>query len=86
MLYPNWEIVMNENPITASNPYKIEIVPYNKHWVDLFKDEANRIQKALGECLKEIYHIGSTWCCGDFRLIHVDTSINFFRELPWHNH
>lgn len=51
---------MNGNPIAASNPYKIEIVSYDKHWVDLFKDEANRIQKALGECLKEIYHIGST--------------------------
>lgn len=53
---------MNGNPITAtaSNPYKIKIVSYDKHWVDLFKDEANRIQQALGECLKEIYHIGST--------------------------
>lgn len=51
---------MNGKQIRAANPYKIEIVPYEKYWVDLFKDEASRIQKALGECLKEIYHIGST--------------------------
>jgi len=51
---------MNKNQITTTNPYKIEIVPYDKHWVDLFIVEANRIQKTLGECLKEIYHIGST--------------------------
>lgn len=41
-------------------PYKVEVVPYDIHWSHLFKDEANRIQKALGAYLKEIYHIGST--------------------------
>ncbi|MDP3562352.1 MAG: bifunctional GrpB family protein/GNAT family N-acetyltransferase [Legionellaceae bacterium] len=40
--------------------YKVEILPYDTHWPNLFKDEAFRIQKALGACLKEIYHIGST--------------------------
>jgi GrpB-like predicted nucleotidyltransferase (UPF0157 family)/GNAT superfamily N-acetyltransferase len=40
--------------------FKVEIVPYNKHWATQFKEEAHRIQNALGECLKEICHIGST--------------------------
>ena len=44
----------------AAIPYKVEVVPYDIHWPNLFKNEANRIQKALGACLKEIYHIGST--------------------------
>ena len=51
---------MNENLIKAASPYKVEVVPYNQHWPDLFKNEANHIQNALGQCLKEIYHIGST--------------------------
>lgn len=41
-------------------PYKVEVVPYDIHWLYLFQDEANRIQKILGAYLKEIYHIGST--------------------------
>jgi len=41
-------------------PYKVAVVPYDIDWPNLFKDEAYRIQKALGECLNEIYHIGST--------------------------
>ena len=51
---------MNGNPIKVVSPYKVEVVPYDKHWPHLFKYEANCIQKALGECLREIYHIGST--------------------------
>lgn len=39
---------------------KVEVIPYDIHWANLFKDEANRIQAVLGACLKEIYHIGST--------------------------
>lgn len=44
---------MNGNQIKAASPYKIEIVPYNKHWPDLFKDEADRIQQALGVDVSE---------------------------------
>lgn len=40
--------------------HKIEIVAYDKHWPALFKEEANRIQKALGDNRVEIHHIGST--------------------------
>src|SRR5688572_19131899 len=39
---------------------KVDVVSYNACWPDLFKEEANRIQKHLGSCLKNIYHIGST--------------------------
>ncbi len=42
------------------NPRKVEMVPYNLDWPNLFTQEANRIQNALGQQLKEIYHIGST--------------------------
>lgn len=41
-------------------PCKVEVVPYNQCWPNLFKDEANHIQRVLGSGLKEIYHIGST--------------------------
>lgn len=42
------------------NPRKVEIAPYDLNWPNLFKQEANRIKNALGNQLKEIYHIGST--------------------------
>lgn len=51
---------MNGNPIKRVSPYRVDIVPYDKQWSELFKNEANRIQNTLGTCLKEIYHIGST--------------------------
>ncbi len=51
---------MNVNHIKSTSPDKIEIVPYDKHWPDIFEGEAHRIQKALGDSLKEMYHIGST--------------------------
>ncbi|MDI9819703.1 MULTISPECIES: bifunctional GrpB family protein/GNAT family N-acetyltransferase [unclassified Legionella] len=51
---------MNGNQIKTASSQKVEIVPYDKHWPEIFKNEANRIQKALGECIEEIYHIGST--------------------------
>jgi GrpB-like predicted nucleotidyltransferase (UPF0157 family)/GNAT superfamily N-acetyltransferase len=40
--------------------YKVEVIPYDIEWPNLFKEEANRIQETIGICLKEIYHIGST--------------------------
>jgi GrpB-like predicted nucleotidyltransferase (UPF0157 family)/GNAT superfamily N-acetyltransferase len=51
---------MKGSQIKAASSYKVEVVPYDKHWPELFKDEANRIQKILGKYFKEIYHIGST--------------------------
>ncbi|HEX4045035.1 MAG TPA: bifunctional GrpB family protein/GNAT family N-acetyltransferase [Gammaproteobacteria bacterium] len=42
------------------NPHKIEIVAYDPHWPDFFKQEASRVRNILGDYLKEIYHIGST--------------------------
>lgn len=42
------------------NPRKVEVVPYDTHWPDFFRQEANCIQKVLGSHLKEIHHIGST--------------------------
>lgn len=51
---------MSGDQIKTDIPYKVEVVPYDKRWSDLFKDEAHCIQKTLGEYLKEIYHIGST--------------------------
>nr|HAT8714345.1 GNAT family N-acetyltransferase [Legionella jordanis] len=54
------KMVMSQSAGKVASRDKVEVVPYDKQWPHLFKDEANRIQKALGECLKEIYHIGST--------------------------
>ena len=42
------------------NPRKVEIVPYDTKWPELFTQEAHQIQHVLGNHLKEIYHIGST--------------------------
>lgn len=42
------------------NPRKVEVIPYESRWPDIFKQEANRIQAVLKNHLKEIYHIGST--------------------------
>lgn len=39
---------------------QIEVVPYNPDWPLLFKTEADRIQKALGEMCTQIHHVGST--------------------------
>lgn len=39
---------------------KIEVISYNPAWPEFFKQEAHRIQQALGQSFKEIYHIGST--------------------------
>ncbi len=42
------------------NPRKVEVVPYDTKWPELFKQEARQIQHVLGNHLREIYHIGST--------------------------
>lgn len=39
---------------------KIEIVPYNPNWPQMFEEEAARIKQALGEHCVAIHHIGST--------------------------
>ena len=72
----------------TSKPYKVEVVPYNSLWPDLFREEASRIQSALNVSLVEIYHIGSTSIMGipakpviDMMLV-VDNldEINFIKE------
>lgn len=42
------------------NYRKAEVIPYDTSWPDFFKQEANKIQEALGSSLKKIHHIGST--------------------------
>lgn len=39
---------------------RIEVVPYNNKWPLIYKNEAARIQAALGDNFKAIHHIGST--------------------------
>src|SRR5947209_2546617 len=39
---------------------RIEVVPYNPEWPEIFKTEAQQIQGALGEICTQIYHVGST--------------------------
>lgn len=42
------------------NSSKIEIVPYDPKWPEFFNHESLKLRKALGNHLREIYHIGST--------------------------
>ena len=39
---------------------KVEVVPHNPHWQTAFKQESQRIFKALGSNLVAAHHIGST--------------------------
>ena len=39
---------------------KLEVVPYNPRWRDVFEAEAKHIAVALGENVVAIHHIGST--------------------------
>jgi GrpB-like predicted nucleotidyltransferase (UPF0157 family)/GNAT superfamily N-acetyltransferase len=39
---------------------KIEVVPYNPAWPQMFEEEAEHIKQALGENCIAIHHIGST--------------------------
>lgn len=39
---------------------KIEVVPYNPAWPDMFEKEAARIHQALGDNCINVHHIGST--------------------------
>jgi len=41
-------------------PSKIEVLPYNPKWPELFEKEAHLIKEALGSNCIEIHHIGST--------------------------
>lgn len=43
---------------------KIEIVPYNPAWPQIFEEEAARINQALGDNCIAIHHIGSTAVSG----------------------
>ncbi|MBL8676023.1 MAG: GrpB family protein, partial [Alphaproteobacteria bacterium] len=39
---------------------KIEIVPYNPAWPQMFGEEAAHIKQALGDACIAIHHVGST--------------------------
>ena len=39
---------------------KIQVVPYNPAWPQLFQGEAASLKQALGERCISVYHIGST--------------------------
>ncbi len=39
---------------------KLEVVPYNPNWQNLFKEEARLVQQALGGNCIAIHHVGST--------------------------
>jgi GrpB-like predicted nucleotidyltransferase (UPF0157 family)/GNAT superfamily N-acetyltransferase len=46
--------------MNTDNTSRIELIPYDIRWPNLFTDEAKRIQKVLGAHLAAVYHIGST--------------------------
>ena len=39
---------------------KVEVVPYNPKWREMFKVESKRITEVLGENIVNLHHIGST--------------------------
>lgn len=39
---------------------KVEVQPYNKQWISIFEEEANRLHKIFGLEIIDIHHIGST--------------------------
>jgi GrpB-like predicted nucleotidyltransferase (UPF0157 family) len=39
---------------------KVEVVPHNPRWRDVFETEAKQVAAALGENVVAIHHIGST--------------------------
>ncbi|MDT8861181.1 GrpB family protein [Alkalihalobacillus sp. MEB130] len=39
---------------------KVEVLPYNKQWPDMFQLEADLLKEVLGAEILDIYHIGST--------------------------
>lgn len=43
---------------------KIEVVPYNSHWPELFELEAAQIKKILGDICTDVHHVGSTSALG----------------------
>jgi GrpB-like predicted nucleotidyltransferase (UPF0157 family) len=43
-----------------NNPRKVEIISYDPKWPEIFNHESFKLQEALGDHLREIYHIGST--------------------------
>ncbi len=45
---------------TVEQTKENEVITYDPKWPDYYKQESQRLQKALGDHLREIYHIGST--------------------------
>jgi len=39
---------------------RIEVVPYNANWPEMFEEEASTIELALGDNCLEVHHVGST--------------------------
>lgn len=39
---------------------KYEVLPYDKNWVRLFGDEAEKIKEIFGDCVVGIEHVGSS--------------------------
>jgi GrpB-like predicted nucleotidyltransferase (UPF0157 family) len=55
----------------------ITVVPYDPHWPDLFRAEANELAEILGEEMVAIHHIGSTAIPG----IHAKPIIDILVEV-----
>lgn len=44
--------------------FKVEVVPYDPSWPNIFDIEAKKIKAALGKSFVEIHHVGSTYVPG----------------------
>ena len=50
----------DKNLLEKRQGMKVEVVPYNPLWRQMFDEEAARIRMVLGKELVDIHHIGST--------------------------
>ena len=47
-------------PAAGLRPLPVDLVPHDPHWAGQARAEADRLSAALGACLVEVHHIGST--------------------------
>jgi len=67
---------------------KVEVVPYNHQWPQMFEDEASKIKTIMNEIMVEIDHIGSTSIPGMSAkpVIDILVEVNAIEKVDLYNH
>jgi GrpB-like predicted nucleotidyltransferase (UPF0157 family) len=45
-------------------PFKVDLLPHDPRWADDAADESRALEAAIGSCLVEVHHVGSTAISG----------------------